>query len=567
MGWGFSADGREDIQRAMEHQELDLLIIGGGITGAGILLDATLRGMRAGLIEMQDFAAGTSSRSTKLIHGGLRYLKQGEIRLVAEVGKERAIVSANGPHITKPMWMLLPITEGGTYGKTMTSLGLYLYDRLAGVRHSERRRLLNVEQTLSKEPLLKREGLKGAGYYVEYLSDDARLTLEILKEAFARGGLALNYIKATRFLYRDRKIKGVEAQDVLKGTHFTLTAKSVVNATGPWADSLREWDHSKFGKTLHLTKGVHIVVSGNRFPLHQAVYFEVPDGRMIFAIPREGKTYIGTTDTNYTQDPQDPPVLRADREYLIQSANFMFPSVNLGTEDIESSWAGIRPLIHEEGKNPSEISRKDEIFQSASGLLTIAGGKLTGYRIMADKVVSMVARELFSQSGKRYSPCQTQCTAYSGGKFGGPETMAQFMEEKTRQGTTLGLTEFEARRLSSRYGTNVDQVYSIIQEGRTEAKIQGLSLEAYGALLYGTDHEMVITPADFFVRRTGALYFDVDWVRQWRELVTRYLQKRMGWTGEKTGEYSRDIDILFQQAVETPTDTRIHSSGISRKRL
>ncbi len=545
----FSADGRDEIQNAMTEHELDLLIIGGGITGAGILLDATVRGMHAGLIEMQDFAAGTSSRSTKLIHGGLRYLKRGDIGLVAEVGKERAIVHQNGPHITEPIWMLLPITENGTYGKMMTSIGLYLYDRLAGVKHSERRRLLSIEETLSKEPLLNTEGLKGAGYYVEYRSDDARLTLEILKEAFCRGALALNYTKATRFRYRGGQIIGVDAQDVLNGNHYPLAAKIVVNATGPWGDFLREWDHSKSGKTLHLTKGVHIVVNGNRFPLHQAVYFEVPGDRMIFAIPREGKTYIGTTDTNYTQDPLDPLVSATDQEYLIRCVNLMFPSLKLVTADIESSWAGVRPLIHEEGKNPSEISRKDEIFRSSTGLLTIAGGKLTGYRKMADKVVSMVAQELSSRSGKSYPPCHTQFIAYSGGKFGGPENMSHFMEEKMRFGMDLGLSEFEAKRLVRRYGTNIDQVYTLIQEGLDEAHDHGLSLELYGALRYGIDQEMVMNPEDFFVRRTGALYFDIGWVRYWQQRAIQYMQKRLGWTHDETSEYEEKMEILLHRTV------------------
>ncbi|GMA57268.1 hypothetical protein GCM10025858_17710 [Alicyclobacillus sacchari] len=375
----FSFRNRQDIKRSLASEKLDVLIIGGGITGAGILLDARARGLNAAVVEMQDFAAGTSNRSTKLVHGGLRYLKQFEVGLVAEVGKERAIVYENGPHITTPVWMLLPIIEGGTYGRLATSFGIYVYDKLAGVKRSERRKMLSVDEALAKEPLLRREGLKGAGYYVEYRTDDARLTLEILKAAVDRGAKALNYAKVTKLLYHEGRVVGASIEDVLTGDTLDVYAEKVVNATGPWVDELRDMDGSKQGKTLHHTKGVHIVVDGGRFPLRNSVYFDVPDGRMIFAIPREGKTYIGTTDTNYHGDLKNPRVTQEDRDYLTACVNAMFPSVRLTDADIESSWAGVRPLIHEEGKDPSEISRKDEVFVSGSGLITIAASsRVTG---------------------------------------------------------------------------------------------------------------------------------------------------------------------------------------------
>ena len=214
----FSSFNREWILKDMTTIQFDLLIIGGGITGCGIALDAASRGMKVALVEMQDFAAGTSSRSTKLVHGGLRYLKQFEVKMVAEVGKERSIVFENGPHVTKPLWMLLPIYKEGTYGKVTTSFGLRIYDFLAGVKKEERRRMLNEDETIEKEPLLKREGLKGSGYYVEYLTDDARLTIEVIKEAVAIGAKAVNYCKVIELLYRAGKSGGGKSRrSVLKG--------------------------------------------------------------------------------------------------------------------------------------------------------------------------------------------------------------------------------------------------------------------------------------------------------------------------------------------------------------
>jgi glycerol-3-phosphate dehydrogenase len=218
--------------------------------------------------------------------------------MVAEVGKERAIVYENGPHVTVPERMILPIYEGGTFGRLSTSLGLAFYDYLAGVKRKERRVMLDVDQTVELEPLLKRDGLKGSGNYVEYRTDDARLTIEVLKRAVHEGAKAVNYAKVENFLYDSGKMVGVEVRDQLTGQFYKLHAKQVVNAAGPWVDTLREADRSKHGKTLQLTKGVHLVFDGARFPLQHAVYFDTPDGRMVFAIPREGKTYVGTTDTS-----------------------------------------------------------------------------------------------------------------------------------------------------------------------------------------------------------------------------------------------------------------------------
>src|SRR5690625_4673175 len=238
-----SSYNRDTIFNQYEERTFDLLVIGGGITGSGIALDAATRGLSVGLVEMQDFASGTSSRSTKLIHGGLRYLKNFEIKMVADVGKEREIVYQNGPHITTPEWMMLPFYEDGTFGSLTTNVGLRLYDFLAGVKKDERRQMLNKEETLTKEPLIRREGLKGSGYYVEYKTDDARLTIEVLKKAVEFGAKAFNYFKANQFLYRDGKVIGVKATDLIDDESHKIYGEKVSNATGPWSDELRAKDN------------------------------------------------------------------------------------------------------------------------------------------------------------------------------------------------------------------------------------------------------------------------------------------------------------------------------------
>ncbi len=548
MSIPFSASSRTVRLQGMAEQTFDLIVIGGGITGAGIALDAQTRGMKTALVEMQDFASGTSSRSTKLVHGGLRYLKQLEIGVVAEVGKERAIVYENAPHVTTPVRMLLPIYKGGTFGKFSSSIGLAVYDFLAGVKKDERRKMLSREDTLRKEPLLRKDGLLGGGYYVEYRTDDARLTIEVIKKAAEKGTLAVNYAKVTGLIYKEGQIAGVTVEDQMSGQSYRIHAKVVVNAAGPWVDTLREMDGSKKGKTLHLTKGVHLVFDGTRFPLRQAVYFDTPDGRMVFAIPRDGKTYVGTTDTNYDEDKANPRMTEEDRRYLLDAVNPMFPDARLTAEDVQSSWAGLRPLIHEEGKNPSEISRKDEIFHSEAGLISIGGGKLTGYRKMAETVVDRVADVLGSE-GPRFGVCLTRNLPLSGGDVGGSASYAAFVDRNAAEGLRAGLAEPAAVRLARKYGTNVPQIYEKVRGSIEAASISEVPLELYAELLFAMEKEMTVTPADFFIRRTGMLFFDISGVRQWKRAVISVMAEKLGWTPEIRERYEAELESEITAAA------------------
>lgn len=544
---GFAELNRTDAITEMSKENFDLLIIGGGITGAGIALDAVTRGMKVALVEMQDFAAGTSSRSTKLVHGGLRYLKQMQIDVVAEVGKERAIVYENGPHVTTPEWMLLPFYEGGTFGKFMTSIGLRVYDFLAGVKRSERRVMLSKEKTLSKEPLLKKEGMLGGGYYVEYRTDDARLTIEVMKEAVKNGALAINYVKANSFIYKEGKVCGIQVKDLIGGSDFTIHGAKVVNATGPWVDQLREKDQSRQGKVLQHTKGIHLVIDQSRFPLKQAIYFDTPDGRMVFAIPRDGKAYVGTTDTVYKEELANPIIEKEDAEYVIKAINYMFSDLDITIDDVESGWAGIRPLIFQEGKSASEISRKDEIWQSNSGLITIAGGKLTGYRKMAENVVDLTATLLHNEGKGPFKACQTVRMPISGGHVGGSAGYPAFVQRMTEVGMRHGLTQADAARLSQMYGSNAERLFQHT-EGSEQSLGIHLPIEVLMQLNYAMKEEMAVTPADFFIRRTGALFFHMDWVKKYKAPVIEYMSKVNGWTEVEQQIYTQELDQLITEA-------------------
>ncbi|MEE6450133.1 glycerol-3-phosphate dehydrogenase/oxidase [Gottfriedia acidiceleris] len=543
MAEQFSSLNRKRIKKTLAEREFDLLVIGGGITGCGIALDATTRGMRTALVEMQDFASGTSSRSTKLVHGGLRYLKQYEFKMVAEVGKERAIVYENGPHVTTPERMLLPIYKGGTFGKFTTSIGLRLYDYLAGVKKDERRKMLNRKETIEKEPLVKREGLRAGGYYVEYRTDDARLTIEVIKKAVEHGAQAINYVEVTDFIYENNRIVGVKAIDLITKVPFTIRAKRIVNATGPWVDQLREMERIESDKNLRLTKGVHLVIDHKKFPLNQSVYFDTVDGRMVFAIPRDGKTYVGTTDTFFDRDTANPKVSNEDREYILNCIQYMFPTIKLEDTDIESSWAGIRPLIFEEGKDPSEISRKDEIWESSSGLISIAGGKLTGYRKMAETIVDLISKD----NDNRFKKCQTKTLPISGGDVGGAKGFNYFKKRFSSAGIAIGLSESEYKRLSKIYGSNIEHLMSI-----SFSELKGdsnLPLSLFLQLEYGIQNEMIVKPVDFFIRRTGFLYFQIDLVHKYKDEVIRYMANRLSWNKYQIFEYRLELEEQIKNAV------------------
>lgn len=545
----FSNKNRNQFIDTMKNEKFDVLIIGGGITGAGIALDGTTRGMKVALVEMQDFAAGTSSRSTKLVHGGLRYLKQFHVKQVAEVGKERAIVYENGPHVTTPEWMLLPFHKGGTFGKFMTSIGLRMYDFLAGVKKNERRYMLTADQTIEKAPLVKKQDLLGGGIYVEYRTDDARLTMEVMKAAVQKGATALNYSKVVNLVYDNGKVVGAVVEDQLTKEQYEIRATKVVNATGPWVDTIREKDNSKKGKVLRLTKGVHIVIDQSKFPLKQAVYFDTPDGRMIFAIPRDGKAYVGTTDTFYENDPVSPKMTTEDRDYLLNAIHYMFPEVHVTKNDVESSWAGVRPLIWEEGKDPSEISRKDEIWESESGLLTIAGGKLTGYRKMAESIVDLLASKFKLEQKKLFSTCETRHIPISGGDVGGSANFKPFIEKQISVGIDIGLAEEEARHLANMYGSNVPVLFEIIKDSSEVSVKYNLPLTLFAKLQYALEHEMAVTPVDFFNRRTGAILFDIATVREYKENVLNYMQDYFGWDRNTSETYKKQLEIALDDAA------------------
>jgi glycerol-3-phosphate dehydrogenase len=537
---------RQTLLEHATHTEFGLIVIGGGITGSGIALDAQTRGIPTLLIEMNDLASGTSSRSTKLIHGGLRYLKQLEFGLVKETGRERAVVHHLAPHITVPEPMLLPIIKGGSMPQWMASLGTWIYDLLAGVKKSESRQVLDKNATLEQEPLLAGARVTGGIHYYEYRTDDARLTMAVAHTAQTQGTVILTYTKVVTLIYEAQTIVGVKVIDTLSNKEYIFKGIEVVNAAGPWVDGIDAQDADIRKDKLLLTKGVHVVVDYSRFPIKQAAYFDVGDGRMVFAIPREGKTYIGTTDTKYSGSFEDPGIEESDKKYLIECVTLVFPTVKLTVADIESYWSGLRPLIRQkDSKSPSAISRKDEIFTSSTGLLSIAGGKLTGYRKMAERITDILSDRLKSKYD--IDSCTTEKHMLYGGDIAKHGGLKAFIALKLPELTGEGIDVLTATRLIRLYGSNIEHYVAELHQ--IDARIASNDLPNWlkAQLQYTIKHEFVCKPEDFIIRRTADFYFRRSEAEGYYKELISCMQNLLGWTDQQRITYTEGFQRLLKK--------------------
>ena len=520
MPGSLSPDARAAALRELGRETLDLLVVGGGITGAGIARDAALRGLRTGLVEAVDFAAGTSSRSSKLVHGGVRYLQQGDVALVREAATERAVLRRIAPHLAEPLLMVLPTYRLATHLKLRA--GLFMFEKIADVEPGDRHLIWGRDEALAGEPLLAPAGLHGAAAFTEYLTDDARLVLANVQAAHAAGALVANHAEVTA-LGRGR----ATVRDALDGATYEVSARTIVNAGGPWVDEIRRRGDAAGGTRLQLTKGIHLVVPHARLPVRQAVVMTARDKRSVFVVPRDGVTYIGTTDTFHPAPELVPAVTREDADYLLEATNRTFRTP-LSLSDVTGTWSGLRPLLAEEGKAPSEISRKDEIIvDDASGLVSIAGGKLTAYRRMAERIVDLVVARL----GRPAAPCTTGDVALTGGEAPPPPLPA-------------ALDPPAQSRLRRLYGAACG---ALLARDPSGACIPGLGGVLRAEIDHAIDAEMALTLEDVLERRTRALLFDARQGIDGVEEVATRMASRLGWTTERT---ERECDGYRRLAAE-----------------
>jgi len=487
----------------MARETFDVAVIGGGITGAGIALDAASRGLTVALIEKRDFASGTSSRSSKLIHGGLRYLEQFEFGLVREALRERATLTANAPHLSRPLQFLVPIYARGKRSplgnsKLKLRLGLWLYDLLAGRQAIARHAWLARDEALQLAPRLEPEHLRGAFVYTDCLTDDARLVIEVIKAAAARGAAVANYARAAGFIHRDARLAGVEVEDELNQRRIQLSARAVVNATGVWVDEVARLADPSARKMLRPSKGIHIVLPAEKFYNTAAVLIpSLGEQRFLFVIPWQGRTVIGTTDTDYTGDLDDPQATRDEIERLVESAARYFPAAAISSDDVISSFAGLRPLVGGDSASTKDVSRKEEIAESAAGLISITGGKLTTWRHMAERAVDRVVQELGRDGAASRSITARLHLA------NGAALKSNASEEATRAAREFDVPVATVEHLMQSYGGNYRAVLALTRESDAlkRALIDGLPhIEAEA--VYAARYEMAVTVDDVLARRT-----------------------------------------------------------------
>jgi glycerol-3-phosphate dehydrogenase len=479
---------KRNLQR-LQDELFDLLVIGGGITGAGVALDATLRGYRVALIDKGDFASGTSSVSSKLVHGGLRYLEHGEFRLVYEALQERRLLLQNAPHLVKPLRFVIPFYHGSRVPPWKWRTGLALYDVLAGRANLQRSRSLPTRTLLREFPGLKSPGLTGGGSYFDAQMDDARLCLDVVQTAAEHGACVANYVEAVGFDVAGGKITGAHVRDHVSGSKWLLRAAQCLNAAGPWVDSVCRLAGDNSGPHLSPTKGVHVVVPGRQ--LSAAFLLLHPDdGRVFFVIPWMGKTLIGTTDTLCNDRPEDLHVAESEIDYILRGHNHYFcPEATRA--DVLGSFAGLRPLIAAKTDQPSAISREYQVFTSPSGLVSVAGGKYTTYRHMAEVVTDVLAKRLGTRGR-----CRTQRCRLIG-------AMNRADSSPQEQGRRLGLTESSITHLVGRYGAQATAVMAYIQNdpGLAQSIVEN-EADMLAEIAYQREHEMALYSADHFLRRS-----------------------------------------------------------------
>lgn len=503
----FSHRTRTAALAAMTAEPVDVLVVGGGITGAGIARDAALRGFRTALVDKGDFAGGTSSHSSRLVHGGIRYLEQYAFHLVREASRERRILLGIAPHLVRPLPFLLPAYRGARIPPWRLRAGLWLYDLLALFRNVHRHRWLRRQAALRLEPGLRDRDLLGAALYYDAQTDDARLTLATLRAAAQAGALVANYAEVTAFLKPDGQVRGAHVRDAVSGAAGTVRALVVVNATGPWVDGLRRLDDPAARPLLRPTKGAHVAVPRGRIGHTYAATLTSPiDGRVMFVLPWGELSYIGTTDTDEHGTPDDLRATGEDVIYLLRSANWFFPTARLSPGDVVSSWAGLRPLVRaEDDVAPSAASREHRLEAGGSGLVTIAGGKLTTYRAMAAETVDLVAERLRALDGRPRAPRPpTDRLPLPGGET--PD-----LDGLVKAAMARGVREPTARHLVSAYGSEAAAVLNAVDKERALGRpiIAGRP-ELWAEVTHAVERGMALRLADVLIRRLHLFYESRD---------------------------------------------------------
>jgi glycerol-3-phosphate dehydrogenase len=530
-------DARADALSQLGERTFDVLVIGGGITGAGVARDAAMRGLSVALVEASDFASGTSSRSSRLIHGGVRYLEHGQLHLVFESCRERRILASIAPHLVRPQQFIWPVYEKARIKLWKLRAGLFLYDALALGRNLGRHHMLTTRVVTALEPELRHMGLVGGASYFDASTDDIRLTLATVMSARDAGAVVVNHVSVHDLLMTSDGVCGARALDLRSGTDVEISARTVVNAAGPWSDAIRRMAEPQAHRAIRGTKGVHVSVPRDRIRHHGALTLLSPiDGRVMFVLPSGPFSIIGTTDTDYDGRPERVRATTADVTYLLRSANAFFPGAHLSPSDVVAAWAGIRPLVASADKDPDAASREHAVVWTVPGLLSVTGGKLTTYRAMAVDVMDTIARRL--RIGHRRAA--THKEALPGGDIESLE------DELALARATIGAPDI-AEHLVHAYGTRWRALWQMANVDRALGERLVPELPYIEAELdWGVTHEMARTLGDLLIRRLHVAFETPDNALSIAPSVAERLAPVMSWNVEdELQSYRREIDDLF----------------------
>ena len=584
---------RSEAIRRLHDETFDVLVIGGGITGAAAARDAASRGLRTALVEARDFAEGTSSRSSRLVHGGLRYLEQFELDLVFEASRERRILLRIAPHMVRPLEFLFPLYEHGRVGRMTMTAGMWLYDALSLFRNIERHQMLNEKEVRWQEPMLAAEGLLGGARYFDAQVDDARLVLATVVSAARQGAAVASRVEATGLLIEGGRVRGARVREVssagppprspapgrsgdrgpsgrpdLSGAAgpsedagfevspaWDLRAQVVVNATGPWSDETAARCGASRAPLLRPTRGTHIHVRRERIGHQRALIFESQqDGRVMFVLPWGDLTLIGTTDEDYDGPPEEVRPTGADVRYLLHSANRLFPEARLTGCDVLSAWAGLRPLVAgEPGGEEEEVSREHLILEEVPGFLTIAGGKLTSHRAMAEEVIDRAAELLQAVGVEGVPESRTAERPLPGGDFDSLDELVSCVAERA---AAAGIDPVASPRLAEAYGTEADEVLALAADRPELARPLVADRPALAAqVVHAVQSEMALHVEDVVFRRTHLGLETADFGGAINRVAV-LMRAELGWDDERqAAEIRRALAIrarneLFRAELE-----------------
>ncbi len=523
----------------MKTQEFDLVVIGGGINGAGVARDASARGMKVALIETRDFASGTSSKSSKLIHGGIRYLENLEFKLVFEALSERTKLFEMAPHLVHPLRFMIPLYQESRVGMFKMGMGMWLYDALSLFQTPEMHERCSSKESLERMPALRSTHLIGSYIYSDAYMDDDRLVIETLRSANENGAVCANYVKATGAQFSSGKIAAVLCEDQVSGEKFSIKARHVISSVGPWTDEVGQTLLKDWKKILRPTKGVHLTLPKHRLPLSSAVVMGAEkEDRIVFGIPRHEMIIIGTTDTDYKESPENVTTTPEDVKYLLEITDHYFPGAKVTSHDIIASYAGVRPLVNDGSSTEGKTSREHTIINDDRGVTFVAGGKYTTYRLMCQQTVEK-ALEFFSMEERvKFARPDTTLPL---NEYTSVDSFQQAQALVHSWSSEMGRPAEDIKQLAERYGKEAEVICSKYSEDYSYWQ-----LEAAQAI----DNTMCLHLRDFYARRVHLFLADRNHGVKHIDEIAKVFQEKMGWNDSRLHDEKHMLTEYMAHEIE-----------------